>query len=511
MSARKKLLVATALGVIFALSVVVRLPMLNKPLCRPREWLSATVLRHLQIWHEMGITSAHFAPIVTYPGQANKHINNQGSDLIDRGGNYYYTSYPPLAYYLPYVIFELLHVYPAVLPLQILNLSLHFMSGLFVYLALRVLLNCERQMCVPAIVGFVVYIFSPETLWVQANVYMSDMLAQVFFAAGIYLVLRLAKRRSSGIWSSVGFGGFIFCFVYTEWLGVMFAFGLSLYVWRYRDQPGMKGLQAALVGGAAAAIGLTTWQYSWISGVKPFLLSSVGKFLIRSGLGHQTGLSLHMWNLVPWMLIITWYAVAFAPDLILLLLIWVLARKKGRALVLDPQTRAALLFGTLLPPVLHHLVFFNLTAAHEFAVLKAAPLIAAGAGILVWRLWESYNDTVRPSPILRALVCAVLLLFCAASVWQYRRFAGPCASAHENVGEFIASHSGPDEVVFVKFQDASDEPWPQTVFYAHRNLAVWRDESQARHLAQRNGVPGIVLFVMDPTETRITEIRRMHI
>src|SRR5881394_4054016 len=177
---RSKLVVAATLAAIFALSVAARLPLLNKPLCHSSEWLSSTVLRHLTIWHEVGISRAHFAPIMTYPGKANRNINNNASDLTDAEGNYYYTSYPPLAYYVPYAIFESLHLVPSVLALQVLNLALHLISGIFVYFILKALLKSESRVY-PAIFAFVFYIFSPETLWFQANVYMSDMFAQPLF------------------------------------------------------------------------------------------------------------------------------------------------------------------------------------------------------------------------------------------------------------------------------------------------------------------------------------------
>lgn len=497
---------------IFSLSVLVRLPMLNRPLSHPREWLSATVLRHLEIWHEQGISRAHFAPITTYPGRANKNINNEALDHKDADGNYFYTSFPPLAYYVPYVIFETLHVYPAVLPLQIFNLALHFVSGLLIYFTVRLILNCENEACYPAVIAFAVYIFCPETLWLQANVYMSDIFAQVLFIGGIYLLLRWAKYGPSGILSYFSFSIFVFCFVYAEWLGVFFAISVGLYAWLNRRKPGMKGLQLAAALGTSAALVLTIWQYSSISGFHAFLVASQNRFLLRSGLGQQLDLNLHIWNLLGWLLILTYYLLAYAADFALLGL-WAALKGKGRPLNLTPDVKMALLFSAVLPPLLHHLIFFNYTAAHEFSVLKGTPIIAIVAGLLAWQLWESRPGSRISSIFLRAFLWASLALCCLASIFEYRILTGPNVPAYKEIGDFIAKNSSPDEIVFAEYQQPSRDlgrPLPQIVLYAHRNIAVWQDENQARELARQNGVLNIVVFVINSTETGVTAIRRMR-
>lgn len=496
---------------IFGASVLVRLPLLNKPLSHPREWLSATVLRHLQIWHEEGIDRAHFAPITTYPGQANKNINNEALDHKDADGNYFYTSFPPFAYYVPYAIFEALHIYPAVLPLQIFSLALHFISGLLIYFIVRPILQCEELPSYPAMIAFAIYIFCPMTLWLQANVYMSDIFAQVFFIAGIYLLLRWARYWPSDMLSYFLFGIFIFGFVYSEWLGVFFAFSVVVYGWLNRTKPGIKGLQAAAVIGAVSALSLTIWQYSWISGFHSLWVAAHHRFLLRSGLGGQLDLNLHLWSLLGWLLILTYYLLAYTTDFALLAL-WAALTRKGRDLHLSRDTKMALFFGAVLPTLLHHLVFFNFTAAHEFSVLKVAPFIAITAGLLAWRLWETGPGSRMSTVLLRSVVCSSVVLCCLASVFEYRMLTGPSTPAYKEMGDFIAKNSGPDEIVFAEYERSaadSGRPLPQIVLYAHRNIAVWQDETQARQLARLDGVPNVVVFVINSSETGVTAVRRM--
>jgi hypothetical protein len=508
--AKHRLQTATMLVLIFALSLWVRLPMLNKPLCRPREWLSANVLRTLQIWHEIGIAQAHFAPIMSYPGQENKYIDNNASDHSDRWGNYYYTSYPPLAFYVPYVIFEFLHIYPTVLPLQIFNLILHFFSGVFVYLALKVLLECRIEPCVPGIIGFAVYIFSPQTLWLQANVYMSDIFVQVIFTAAIYLVLKWAKHGPSGTRSYFILAALTFCFVYTEWLGLVSAIFLIVFARLNREKDWSNGFQAAVILGATAALALALWQYSSISGFHDFLLSSGHKYLLRSGIGKQPDMNFHPWNLLGWLLLVTYLFLAYAADFLLLLL-WVAFKAKGRSLLLPPHMKIALLCSALYPPLLHHLIFFNFTADHEFSTLKEAPIIAIAAGLLAWCLWDIVETTACSAWRMRTLVLLSLAGFFLTAAGEYRVIVGPKDSGYKPIGEYIFKEAHADEIVFVESQDPykrTDEPFPQMIFYAHRNIARW-DERQARELARQNGVSKAVIFILDRAETKVIEQRRV--
>jgi hypothetical protein len=507
---RKRIFVGTTLALIFATSVMVRLPLLNKPLCRPREWLNATVLRHLQIWHEVGIAHAHFAPIMTYPGRANKNISNAASEHMDSQGNYYYTSYPPLAYYVPYFIFEALHIYPSILPLQIFNLSLDLICGILIYRALTLLLDGENDVCIPALLGFAVYIFSPQTLWLQSNVYMSDIFVQVLFIAGICFVLKWAKYGpSSGISSYLNLGVLTFCFVYAEWLGIMFALSLLLYARLNRDQPWVKGFCVAVILGTCAAIGLIIWQYSLISGLHAFLVSSHHRYLLRSGLGQQGESDFHPWSLLGWLLILTYLVVAYAADFLLLVL-WAAIGKKYPAPEIGKNMKAAVVCSAVLPPILHHLAFFNFTAYHEFSTLKDAPMIALLAGVLALRLWKNQSTPSSSVRSPRTLLIGSMLLFCAIAIPEYRVLTGPMVPAYKVIGECITRNSTPDEVVFAQYQQPWAIPLPQVVLYAHRNIAIWLDEVTARQLAQKNGVSKGVLFVINSAQTDVTEIRHIQ-
>src|SRR5438552_445655 len=83
-----------------------------------------------------------------------------------------------------------------------------------------------------------------------------------FFIFGIYLIVRWARYGRSGTMAYISFAAFIFAFVYSEWLGVLFAFSVCIYALAFRKNSGRFGLPVASATGTIAALALTIWQYS---------------------------------------------------------------------------------------------------------------------------------------------------------------------------------------------------------------------------------------------------------
>ena len=77
---------------IFMISVVIRIPNIDRPLSKHHEFVTAISLRVIQIWHEDGGANYNYVPVMNYPGKANKNINNHASPtggMLDKNGNYY--------------------------------------------------------------------------------------------------------------------------------------------------------------------------------------------------------------------------------------------------------------------------------------------------------------------------------------------------------------------------------------------------------------------------------------
>ena len=144
-----------------------------------------------------------------------------------------------------------------------------------------------------------------------------------------------------------------------------------------------------------AAVALTAWQYSLINGWGTFYASSVNKFLFRSGLGHQVGSAVA--SLEPACMAARGYVLRarlrcrFRPYP--LFVANSESRRNGKTET-SKARRQAIIFAALVPVILHHLIFFNFTANHWFSALKAAPIFAISAGLLVSTIWEATNKSV---------------------------------------------------------------------------------------------------------------------
>ena len=181
---------------VFLISVVVRLPNINRPLSKHHEFVTAISLRIINIWEINGASKYNFNPVTNYPGAANKYIDNFATTtgkMVDANGNYYYVSHPQFAYIFPYLVFKLLHVKATVLAIEVFNLAINFITALFIYLIIGILRSRKSFERIDwiGICGFMVYLFSAGVLWFQCNTYMSDMLVHLFFVAGTYYLLQL--------------------------------------------------------------------------------------------------------------------------------------------------------------------------------------------------------------------------------------------------------------------------------------------------------------------------------
>ena len=159
----KPILVITLL---FIISVIVRLPTINRPLALHYEWGMAHILITLQIWEENGISNYNFNPVYTFNNYGDKFSSNIGR-LPDENKNHYYTSYPPFAFYFPFFIFKILGIYPDLLPLKILNLILHLFTSILIYTIISKICNKPVYGIIfyPALISAFIYIFLPVNLW----------------------------------------------------------------------------------------------------------------------------------------------------------------------------------------------------------------------------------------------------------------------------------------------------------------------------------------------------------
>jgi len=511
----RKLLIASLLTSLFLFSVIVRLHNLNRPLSLHHEGGTAGALVNQRTWYEEGGLKYAFCLVMNYPNKADKNINNSGRQK-DKEGNYYYTSMPPFAGIFAHFIFKLLHIYPDVLPLQILNLTLHFISGVFIYLIIALLTNRYylNRLNIPAILGFSVYLFSAATMWYQSNVYFS--LDLPLFIIGIYTFLKFMGSKNKKLVYYFLIGLINFFIIYSSWFGLFFAATVCLYTLVKLKRKEMRILLFVISITSLAPIALTVWQYSQINGFHDFINTIMGRYKVRSGL---TSNGLSYFELLLWEKIVFHYINNYAPILITLYTFaWLyFIRLKvpfTKDILSNWKNEIITLYLSATPVIFNHLIFFKFTSVHDYSVLQSIVFIAIFTALLYHKLVYTIKSELDEKKAKIIILNSFVVLMILSSILQYIVINRKRDESFKNIGEEIARIQKLDEVIFIKTENYRKDGWVrdiktppnQIIFYAHRNIAVWESESAAKELLKLNDVERGVIFTLDPENTQIINI-----
>jgi hypothetical protein len=468
---------------VFLLSVIVRLPQLGRPLSKHHEFCTAVSLRILQIWYDNGIEKYNYNPVMTYNNPADKFINNEANasgGMHDADGNYYYVSHPPFAYYFPYFIFKVLHVRPDVLPLQILNMLLGFLTAVFVYFTVCLLsFNRARSyLHFPSFIAYSVYLFMPATLWFQGNVYMSDMFVHLPFVIGVYIVLKMILRRKFYVPKYIFFYVLIlFIMIYTSWLGVFYAFGVLVYsLLHARDIRGFRVLMLSTIVVTFFTLRLITYQYSQINGLEAYIHEVVNRYLLRGSVGEMHHGFMHFLfsYFILFKDLIYNYLVNYLAIYLLIAGFARIAITKAKLKIVFSENGYRFIWLSVLPVVLMHLVFMHYSS-QDFTVLYASLFFSVLIGILYDKMKKSgvFSDRAHNGFVLLTIV-AMLGQFYLTNLPGSHSLKGVDYDLDKKMGEIIKKEC-PKDAVAVMFE----KPSPQLVFYAGRNILFVKSVEEA--------------------------------
>ncbi|GIV34946.1 MAG: hypothetical protein KatS3mg031_2481 [Chitinophagales bacterium] len=478
---------------LFILSVIVRLPTLDRPLSKHHEFCTAIALRIMQVWAAGGIHNYCFNPAMNYPGAANRGINNFASasgKMKDAAGNYYYVSHPPLAYYFPFFVFRLLGIKPDVWAMESFNLLTHFLCAVTLAGIVFLLTSGPIADSQPAVVmAAVAYLFSPGPLWFHSNVYMADTLVQLFFTTGLFAALKYYITGKSR-WI-LFYGCFQFLMVFSSWLGVFAAISVpvgALISERCRRKHLFAKIAAIALLSTFSALALTIFQYSGIAGFSALLEEWQCRLEVRSGLSAfppslsrlASGSATCILN----------YLAAYLPVLLAIFLLVIFRKKQLSALIRLP-TFVFFFLSSVIPVALLHLVLSNY-AGHDFTTLYAGLFLSVFLGIGM----ALHNERKK------LLAGAVLLVICGTGQYYFINRPGALSrtgepyAIHKTIGERISQVAAPHEVIFILKNPNGIPIMPETIFYAGRNIQTCKSESEARaFLRQTDNLQGVLLEI----------------
>ncbi len=116
------------ISLIFIISVLVRLPNLNRPVSKHHEFITALILINIESWRQAGGGDHfHYTPIMNYQNAGDKSAVK--AVYIDSTGNQLYLSLGPAWYMIPYFVYQAFDLPVKPIYLRILNLCFNLLSS----------------------------------------------------------------------------------------------------------------------------------------------------------------------------------------------------------------------------------------------------------------------------------------------------------------------------------------------------------------------------------------------
>jgi len=382
----------------------------------------------------------------------------------------------------------LFHLPVAPETLRGLNLLLHSVAGVLLFLVLLRLLRGSAWKTFSAFVGTMFFIFNPAGLWYFSNTYGWDFFWHFLWVISLFIFIRfldgvVAKRVSPALWIALFVS--VFCLAYAEFQGAFCAGTYFFYLVSRRRKNRDYTRAAVLVAcSVALAIGLTLVQYSRISGFDA-LMGHYGNALSRRCLLNPTD---HLRVLLHYVI---QHLFVLVPLGFMSALVWT----SGDGYAVGRSDRGlwrSILVLTAVPVVLHHLIFLEWTAVHSYSAVKA--IIPLTILIVV------PIDRVMGSGVLRrshkSLVFGLILACLTASVAEYRLVYSYSRDADRfrRVGKEISQLAATDEVVFL-----ASEVYElfQVTYYSKRNHRKVYDAEDAKQWMREHGRTRGILFSTD--------------
>lgn len=472
---KNRIINISLLILVFTISVIIRLNNLKEPVGRHHEWLTGHVLMTLNIFDKNGASNHYYSPVLTFNTEADRYIFSQNK-FKDKNDYCYYVSYPPLCFLLPHAVFTSLGLKPSIMGLHIIGLCVQLLIGLLIYFLLLKMFNrkLNEPLFIPAFFAFCLYTFASGNLWFHANVWFADMLVPLFIVGLLYIAYHLLQNENAGYkWYILLF---ITCFLgaYTEWqmLFVSFIFCAIFFIKGFKKRKNFL-IVITIAAATVLSLGTTYTQYTSIAGRENLIEALKSKYKQRSGTDHTSadgGLSWdnpyskfriaeHYEKNYSVLLDYSWYA------LLLFSILLVFQRMLEKKIINFNHLLIFLVL--LLSIIIHHIIFYNFTAVHDFSALKTTLLLSVFCGF-VMAFWRDLFEFKRKVKILFVITNLILIgMFYHFSSLNYYKYniISNSHRFHQAFGEIVTKHIKPNEILL-----SSAPITPESMCYANRNV-----------------------------------------
>lgn len=478
---------------LFLLSVLVRVPNLNRPLSKHHEFNVAFFLIPLEIWSESGAQNHGHLPPYNYFNPGDLFVPEPIAVAAgEKDGRYYYLSLPPLSYIAPYYFFKSAGLSTSVLNLQIFNLILHGFVLFFLVNTLNIFFSKNN-----ALFACTLYLFAPGPLWYHGNAYTHHVFALLPLIMTVYFFIRYTQSFDFKGKHLFAFALSLFALIYAEWIGVFLAiiiFALAIFNFRSARYKHVA-VVVFLVG--LSSLTILLYQYVSFMGWERYKAYLLDRFIERAGLESSIGF---LGFLIKWAY---WCLVSYGlwiPALVAALFV------RWKSLMTANEKLALILI--IVPLLIYQVVFREFAYVHEYSVLYQGFLWSFLSAMFLEKVdWKSlpivpklkFLSHFRPK-----LVISVLSILFVAQYYVINRPGkvgqnGDRYDQLEEIGATISQNTTPDETVFLLIRDESiSRVNPQIVFYAKRNFKPISDLNEiAAFLEIQKNDNAVVFEIVD--------------
>ncbi len=458
---------------LFVLSVLLRLPNLNRIVSKHHEFNTAIVLINMQSWRQAGGGFRfHFIPLLNYQNPGDK-LPPKAYFSIDSVGNLMYISFGPAWYVIPYFFYELLNLPVKPVYLQIINLFFNLALTLLFFYLLNYVIPAENKNKYPVIICSCFFlIYSPCMLWYLGNGYTNIGIMMPFVITFFFLITSfiIAPKNINTARLLMLFINIIIL-VYFDWF-IITAWPVVTIALLFKLKNNKKYIWPIAVISLAVIAGLTLmfWQFASYAGwhiVSTYWLSRIGDRSIIN-FHHK------ILNVIKY--ILQNFMTSYLPVLVLLLISFLILKRKKIILHFSGAEKIFIAIYTA-SVILYNLVLSEWTSEHEYAIIPWSILFSFVAAKIIIAVFRKQQLTT------------FIILFFVATMLQYyfinrpgkiSREGTPYAS-FKSFGDSLRQVPA-DYKIFINMKYN-----PMIEFYAGRNLYVVTDyDSALRYMRNWN-------------------------
>jgi len=363
MTKPKALLIVFAL---FVISILLRIPNLNRIVSKHHEFNTAMVLINTESWRQAGGGSTfHFIPLINFQNPGDKRPNRTHYS-VDPNGNQLYVSSGPAWFVIPYFIYEIFGLPNVPIYIQIINLVFNLVSVIVFFRLLDILISSDKKDKYLLIVsGCFFFMFSPCTLWYFGNGYINIGIQMPFIISFFLLIVPMLQSAENITAKKLFFLGLLtLLLVYFDWLILAICFIIGLYLlFKIKKQP--KYFQVIFSLGLSSVVGvaLLFFQFASHTGWQDIATYWSQRFGTRSfaNSGGDSFLQLARY-------LIQNFITAYLPVLIFLtcMFIWVITKKIKISFTKTEKIFLGLYTASI---VFYNFTLFEWSSDHEYSII----------------------------------------------------------------------------------------------------------------------------------------------